>query len=89
MPSISFDVSTSIDTLQGERGVVVFIRLNREVDQAQARIDMLDDTRAALARRVALLRSDSLDRDILEERARAILNYAREGERVVLIQEGK
>jgi len=43
------------------------------------RVDRIDDAKAERAqweRRVALLKSDSLDADMLDERARALLNYA-------------
>ena len=39
-----------------------------------------------LERRVSLLRPESLDRDMLEERARAVLDLARPEERVIVIK---
>jgi cell division protein FtsB len=44
----------------------------------------LDAQRAELERKVKLLRPDSLDPDMLEERAREVLNYTREDEVVVM-----
>jgi cell division protein FtsB len=61
--------------VQGERGLLSWLRLTQEVKLAQARLSDLDGEREALDRRVSLLRPDRLDPDMLDERARAMLNY--------------
>ena len=61
-------------TIQGDRGLRAYVNLGREVDEAASTLAMLNAERENLERRVRLLRPDSLDRDLLEERARAILN---------------
>ena len=70
--------------VQGERGLNAWWVLSQKLDLAQASLDTLTGQRATLAARVRLLRPDSLDPDMLEERARAILNFGRPDEILVL-----
>lgn len=62
-------------TVQGERGLVAYAGLSEEVRIGEARLAQLRAERQQLEHDVSLLRSDSLDLDMLEERARAVLNY--------------
>ena len=71
-------------TVQGERGVLAWLRLEKELSVAEARVAVLERERTNLERRVGLLRPDSLDPDLLEERARALLNYGADDEVLVL-----
>ncbi len=71
-------------SIEGERGILSLLRLSEEVQQARLNYDDLKREREALERRAGLLRSDHLDPDLLEERARAILNYVRPDEIVIL-----
>ena len=70
--------------VQGERGLLAYVHLQQQLEQAQAVDRELDAQRAEMERKVQLLRPDSLDPDMLEERARAVLNYTREDEVVVM-----
>jgi len=70
-------------SVEGDRGIVAWLRLQEQIHTAQAELEGLQAERVAVARRVALLRSDGLDLDLLEERVRAVLNYARPGEIIV------
>lgn len=73
--------------VQGERGILAYMHLQQELEQAKAVQGELDAQRAELEHRVELLRPDHLDPDMLEERAREVLNFAREDEVVVLLDE--
>jgi cell division protein FtsB len=70
--------------LQGERGVMTLMSLERRLDQAEIDLQAVESERLALERNVELMRPGSLDRDMLEERARAVLNYARPDELVIM-----
>jgi cell division protein FtsB len=70
--------------VQGERGLLAWLRLNQEIKVAQAHLADLDGERSALEGRVALLRPEHLDRDMLDERARATLNLAGPREIIIL-----
>jgi cell division protein FtsB len=56
---------------------------SREADLSD-QLARLKDERRALDRRVALMRPESLDPDMIEERARRTLNVARAGDIVIL-----
>ena len=71
--------------IHGERGLLAYAQLQQKLEQARAVDAELDDQRAALERKVRLLRPDSLDPDMLEARARQVLNFAREDEVVVFL----
>ena len=71
--------------IQGERGLLVWLSLKQDLAQARATQMALAETRTALERRVMLLRPDSLDPDMLDERAHAVLNYGREDEVIILL----
>jgi cell division protein FtsB len=70
--------------VQGDRGLVAWLRLNHQLKQAQASLESAHAERDALDRRVELLRPEHLDRDMLDERARATLNLAGPNEIVIL-----
>ena len=60
----------------GDRGLVAYAHRQQLLKQAQADLARAEAERAAWERRVAGLRSNHLDRDTLDERARAMLNLA-------------
>ncbi len=71
-------------SIEGDRGLVAWLRLQEQIRTASSELDGLRAERTALERRVSLLRPESLDRDLLEERVRIVLNFARPEEIVVL-----
>ena len=73
--------------VQGERGVLAWVRLQQDLAVVEETRDELVAERKTLERRVSLLRPDSLDPDLLEERARVMLNYARPDEVVIPLEE--
>jgi len=74
----------SYHMVQGEYGVFAYLQLSAKVERAEALQAQLGGERQRLEARVALLRPDSLDRDMLEERARVMLNYARSDDVIIL-----
>lgn len=71
-------------TVQGDRGLMAWWRLNQEIKQAEESLALLEETRDNLDHRASLLRPDHLDPDMLEERARLMLNLGRDDEVIVL-----
>lgn len=61
--------------VQGERGLLARLHLEQELRDLKTFNQELSTERRQLESRVALLRSDHLDPDMLEERARLLLNY--------------
>jgi cell division protein FtsB len=70
--------------VQGERGLIAWLRLTNDIREAQQEAAAVHGEREALEHRVSHLRLESLDRDLLDERARATLNVARPDEIVIL-----
>lgn len=70
--------------VQGERGLLAWIDRSAAVEQARAEVAALAEERRRLERRVSLLRTESLDLDLLEEQARRLLNMGHPDERVLL-----
>ncbi|MGE0713986.1 MAG: septum formation initiator family protein [Alphaproteobacteria bacterium] len=68
----------------GDRGLVAWRELSQRIEQTETVARRVAQERAELERRVALLRPDSLDRDMLDERARSILNLAHPDDVVIL-----
>ncbi|HSD34245.1 MAG TPA: septum formation initiator family protein, partial [Alphaproteobacteria bacterium] len=75
--------------VEGDRGLRSWLKLRQEIADAKSSEAELAAERDRLERRVALLRPESLDRDMLEERARAVLNLARPEDRVILLDRGQ
>ena len=72
-------------TIQGDRGLRAYVNLHKEVADASSTASRLNAERVNLEKHVRLLHPNSLDLDMLEERARAILNAAHNDDIVVLI----
>lgn len=70
-------------TVVGDRGVLAWLRLQGEIADAEMQLAKVATERQSLEHRVLLLRPDHLDPDMLEERARAMLNMGYDGEVVV------
>ncbi len=75
-------------TVQGDRGLLAWWRLRHEISEAQLTLARVKGQRDALERRAGLLRPDSLDPDMLEERARVMLHVGRDDEAVILLPKG-
>jgi cell division protein FtsB len=80
---ISLVVYFSYHLVAGDRGFLAWRQLSEEIRIAQADLDQSQAERDALDRRVNLMRPSHLDRDMLDERARAALNLAGPNERVI------
>ncbi len=70
--------------LHGDMGYFALRGLSQKLTAAQEHHDAVKGERVALENRVRLLRSDSLDLDMLDERARAVLGFIGPNEVAVL-----
>ena len=68
----------------GDYGLEARMRLERETETAQRELLLVREERQRLERNVALMRPDSLDPDLLEERVRATLQFVDPDDVVVL-----
>ena len=70
--------------VQGDRGIRAWNRLNQEIGAAKAERNAALKKGRSWTRRVSSLRRGTIDEDMLDERARVMLNYARKDEIVIL-----
>lgn len=73
-------------SLHGDHGLVAWLKVAQQIDSVSTELSGVSAKRARLERRVRLLRPDSLDLDLLEERARAVLGLGRGDERVIFVR---
>ena len=66
----------SFNAYSGNRGLRARQDLDQQIAELSAELDALKAERAMWERRVSLLRPESIDPDMLDERARLLLNYA-------------
>ena len=69
--------------VQGEKGIHSYLKMNRDVRLARTQLDSIQGVKQGLERRVRGLRTTSLDLDLLEERARVVLNLMRDDELLI------
>ncbi|MCF8480868.1 MAG: septum formation initiator family protein [Rhodospirillum sp.] len=74
--------------VQGSRGVLSLAQLNTEISEAKHLLALRKAEEADLQARVDRLSPNSLDPDLLDERARQMLNRIRPDERVILLPQG-
>jgi len=75
--------------VQGDRGLIAYVHLTAEIERAKEYLAQVGAARQALETDVALLQADTLDRDMLDERARAVLGLADGDEVLVLATESR
>lgn len=69
----------------GDRGFLVMSQLEYKLAEQQAVLQTVQKEREKLEARTRLLKSDSLDLDLLDERARATLGYTKPNEYVIIL----
>jgi len=65
-----------VNAFTGAHGLRAQADLDKQLSRMEGELAHLKAERAVWERRVALLRSDRLDPDMLDERARALIGYA-------------
>src|SRR5581483_2536515 len=65
-----------VNAYTGNRGLKAKQDLDRQIAQVNGELATLKEEHGTWERRVPLLRPDGLDPDMLDERARTLLNYA-------------
>jgi cell division protein FtsB len=76
----------SYHLIEGDRGLFAYLKLQHEIDRAEAVYTLTENEKQALEKRVALLRPENLDVDMLEERSREVLGLAHPDEIVIYMK---
>ena len=71
--------------VEGDRGLRAYFALSLQTELARAERETLREERETIEQRVNLMKSESLDLDMLEERARTVLNKVHEDDYVILL----
>ncbi len=82
--AITFVVYFAYHALQGDRGVIALGKLERQVAELETERARLSERRSRLEARARQLHPDSIDRDMLGERARLLLGYGNPEDMVLM-----
>ena len=75
--------------LHGERGILSLWKLQKSVSKAETIARIVNNQKIHLEKHVKLLNPSSLDPDMLEERARLMLNFGYPNDFIILDPERK
>ena len=70
-------------SIEGDRGILAWRKYDLRIEQVETRLAQVRAEHDRMNRRVALLRSESLDPDMLDERARVLLDLSRADKLVI------
>jgi cell division protein FtsB len=76
----------AVNAYTGEHGLIAKQDLDQEIGQLTSQLEGVRAERAVWERRVSLLKSDNIDPDLLDERARALLDYADPRDLVLMLR---
>jgi cell division protein FtsB len=71
--------------IEGDRGLLAWMQLTQDVAVTQAELDKVTHVREELDHQASLMRSDAIDPDMLDEKARAVLGVVRKDD-VIIVQ---
>ncbi len=74
-----------VNAVNGNRGLKAKQDIDRQIAELSVDLDRLHAARLEWERRVALLKSNGLDPDMLDERARALLDYTHPKELTLML----
>jgi cell division protein FtsB len=77
----------AVNAYTGNHGIRAKQDLDQRISQLTTELAGLKTERAVWERRVSLLRSESLDPDMLDEQARKLLNYVSPDELTLLVRQ--
>lgn len=78
----------ALHAFQGERGILTWMQLRKQVEETRMVVTRTAAERARLEARIRLLRSDNLDPDLLDERARIVAGLADPDDYIILLHHG-
>jgi cell division protein FtsB len=70
--------------VEGDRGLLAWVQLTQDVAAAQSELDKVTRVRETLDHETELMRSDAIDPDMLDERARAVLGLIGKDEIIIV-----
>jgi cell division protein FtsB len=77
-----------VNAYNGDRGLKAKVDIDRQMADLTGELDRLHAEQRQWERRIALLKSADLDPDMLDERARALLDYADPHDLTLMLNRG-
>ncbi len=77
-----------VNAYSGDRGIKAKQDIDQQMAALSADLDRLQHEHAQWERRIALLKSDDIDPDMLDERARALLDYVNPKDLTMMLPQG-
>lgn len=74
----------SYHLIQGQRSAVRYLTLQKTIERMETEQAELKEHREEMESKVSMLRPNSLNKDLLEERARIVLGFRKPGEMDVM-----
>ncbi len=71
-------------SIYGNKGILAYFRLQAELDLAHQKLKLLRVERLEIENQTKLLRNESLDKDMLDEKIRSVLGVSAPGEQVFI-----
>ena len=71
--------------VQGERGLFAWVQLNQQILQKEVENNKLFAERVAFENKIKLMRSESLNADLLDERVRLMTGFSKKDEAVIFL----
>jgi len=82
--ALSLTIYFSYHLIAGPRGYLELKQLETQVSMETQKLEDLTKEREAIEKKVVMMRPGSIDRDLLEERARYVLGYTSKEEYILL-----
>ena len=83
MLAVGLVVYFGYHTVEGDRGLIAWLRLDAKLAAAETTLASLHMKRQRLESRIALIREQHIDEDMLDEQVRRMLNLIRPNEIVI------
>lgn len=74
-------------SIYGSRGIIEYFKLQAELERSHIKLESLRSERLEIENRAKLLRPGSLDKDMLDEKARNVLGLSNPEEKVFQVEE--
>ena len=75
--------------VEGDYGLYALQKLKQRENSLNAKLAELASERERMEKRVALMRPESLDPDMIDEKARQSLNMAHRNDRIIILSDGR
>lgn len=75
--------------IQGDHGLITYLRYSQYIETLRQELSRVSAEHDKLEHRVTMMRANSLDPDLLEERARDVLGFIHPDERVIYLDQAE